>query len=178
MIWAYVLENMGVEDLRSNQSVFLLIKDLKIEDKYLYFDNTFERPELEKLLDCMGIGDKLIIRSVEDIADSLSELANIFQRFSEKKIVLCSCVEPFLCEEDYQENLNGYVKLYLYYNQKKKDTAYQKALSEGKVGRPLKTVEIEKAINMYESGQFKISQIEMITGVSKSTIYRYANKKQ
>lgn len=178
MIWAYILENMGVEDLRSNQSVFLLIKDLEIEDRYLFFDNSLERPELEKLLSCMAVGDKLIIRSVEDIADSLSDLANIFQRLSEKQIVLCSCVEPFLCGEDYQENLNGYIELYLYYNQKKKDTAYQKALSEGKVGRPAKTAEIEKAISMYESGQFKISQIEVITGVSKSTIYRYVNKEQ
>lgn len=178
MIWAYILESMSKQDLRSNQPAFLLIKEFELEDKYLFFDNTSERHELEKLLDCMGIGDKLIIRSVEDIADSLSELASVFQKMSEKKIILCACEEPFLCGEDYQENLNGYIKLYLYYNQKKKDTAYQKALSEGRVGRPSKTEEIEKVISMYESGQFKISQIEVITGVSKSTIYRYANKEQ
>lgn len=178
MIWVYVLESMGEQELRSNQPVFLLVKEFEVEDEYLFFDNTSERPELEKLIDCIDNGDKLIIRSVEDMADSLSDLVSVFQRLSEKQIILCSCTEPFLCGEDYQENLNGYIKLYLYYNQKKKDTAYQKALFEGRVGRPSKTVEIEKAINMYESGQFKISQIEVITGVSKSTIYRYVNKEQ
>ena len=44
VIWAYVLENQGVEDLRSNQPVFLLINELGIADDYIVFDDNTARP--------------------------------------------------------------------------------------------------------------------------------------
>ena len=50
---------------------------------------------------------------------------------------------------------------------------YQIAVLEGKVGRPAKKEEILKAVEMYKSGNFKVSQIEVITGISKSSLYRY-----
>ena len=61
----------------------------------------------------------------------------------------------------------------LYFTKKKKEMGYQIAVLEGKVGRPAKTEEILKAVEMYKSGKFKVSQIEVITGISKSSLYRY-----
>lgn len=176
MIWAYVLENQGVADDRSNQPIFQLINQLQIEDDYLIFDNDIKRPELLMLLDRIEDNDRLIIRSAEDLADTLSDLVDILGKLTDKKISLCSCKEPFLSGEDYLDYLNGYVELYVYYSKKKKEIGYQQAVAEGRVGRPATSKDVEQAIAMHKSGNFMIAQIEAITGVSKSTLYRYLNK--
>ena len=173
MIWAYVLENQGVEDLRSNQPVFLLINELGIADDYIVFDDNTARPELDRLLSELSVGDRLIVRSVEDMADTMENLTDILQTLTDKQVTLCSCEEDFLCGEDYLCVLTGSMRLLSVFQKKKQRSAYDKAYTAGKVGRPPKTQEIEMAVTMYQSGKFKIAQITAVTGVSKSTIYRY-----
>ena len=173
MIWAYVLENQGVEDLRSNQPVFLLINELGIADDYIVFDDNTARPELDGLLSELSVGDRLIVRSVEDMADTMENLTDILQTLTDKQVTLCSCEEDFLCGEDYLCALTGCMRLLSVFQKKKQRSAYDKAYTAGKVGRPPKTQEVEMAVTMYQSGKFKIAQITAVTGVSKSTIYRY-----
>ena len=173
MIWANVLENQGVEDLRSNQPVFLLINELGIADDYIVFDDNTARPELDRLLSELSVGDRLIVRSVEDMADTTENLTDILQTLTDKQVTLCSCEEDFLCGEDYLCVLTGSMRLLSVFQKKKQRSAYDKAYTAGKVGRPPKTQEIEVAVTMYQSGKFKIAQITAVTGVSKSTIYRY-----
>ncbi len=173
MIWAYVLENMDLEDNRSNQNLFLLISDLQIPEDNQYFDKDLHRTELYKLIEVLQSGDRLAIRSVMDLADTLSDLISVFQKLRNKSIILCSCLEPYLCGDDYLDTLNGFVKLYVDFEKKKQQQSYQKALDSGSVGRPAKTKEIEQAISMYQSGKYKVNQIEAVTGISKSTLYRY-----
>ena len=173
MIWAYILENQGAEDLRSNQPVFLLINELGISDDYIVFDDDIARPELNGLLSELSAGDRLIVRSVEDMADTVEGITDILQLLTDKQITLCSCEEDFLCGEDYLCTLTGCVRLLSAFQKKKQRSAYDKAYSAGKVGRTPKTQEIEMAVTMYQSGKFKVAQIAAVTGVSKSTIYRY-----
>ncbi len=175
MLWAYVLENVENKDFRNNQPLFLLIKDLEIEDDRIFIDNDADksRPELKKLLEVLQSGDRLAIRSVQDLSDNLADLISVFQKFTDIGIALCSCEEPFLSGDDYLDTLNGFVKLYVDFEKKKQRQAYRQAVNEGTVGRPAKTKEIEQAISMYNSGNYKVSQIEAVTGISKSTLYRY-----
>ncbi|MEA4989062.1 MAG: helix-turn-helix domain-containing protein [Anaerovorax sp.] len=173
MILAYVLENMGPTDFRNNQNVFLLIKDLEISENNQYFDSNLERLELFKLIEVLQAKDRLVIRSVMDLADSLSDLIGVFQKLTEKQITLCSCEEDYLCGDDYLDTLNGFAQLYVDFEKKKQQQSYQKALDSGSVGRPAKAKEVEQALDMYQSGKYKVNQIESITGVSKSTLYRY-----
>ena len=173
MIWAYVLENMGLEDNRNNQNLFLLINDLEIPDDNRYFDCNLDRPELKNLLEVLQPGDRLAIRSVMDLADSLSDLIGVLQKLSDKQVTLCSCLEPYLCGEDYLETLTGFAQLYVSFEKKKQQQSYKKAVEDGTVGRPTKAKEVEQALSMYQSGKYKVNQIESITGVSKSTLYRY-----
>lgn len=173
MILAYVLENMGLEDIRSNQNSFLLIKDLEIPEDNLYFDKDLHRPELKNLIEVLQPGDRLAIRSVMDLSDTLSDLISVLQKLRDKSIILCSCLEPYLCGEDYLETLTDFTQLYVDFEKKKQKQSYQKAVEDGTVGRPAKTREIEQAISMYQSGKYKVTQIEAVTGISKSTLYRY-----
>ena len=173
MIWAYILENQGIQDSRSNQPVFLLINELGIADDNMVFDDDTDRPELDWLLSELSAGDRLIVRSVEDMADTIEELTDILQLLTDNQVTLCSCEEDFLCGGDYLCTLTGSMRLISVFQKKKQRSAYDKAYNAGKVGRPPKTQEIEMAVTMYQSGKFKIAQITAVTGVSKSTIYRY-----
>ena len=177
LLWGYVLENGNSEDKRNNQPLFQLIQQLEIVDDNLYFDmNGTEQTELSNLLKDIQIEGRLVIRSVEDLADSMDELLKIFKVLSERKISLCSCEEPFLSGENYTDNLNSYIKLHKYYMEKKKQKAYQKAVAEGRVGIPVKESDVKKAIDLYKSGKLTVEQITAVTGISKTTLYRYINK--
>ena len=96
MVWAYVMENGDGVEKHSNQPVFQLIQKMGLTDDQLVFDQTEARTEFCKLLESLQTGDKLIIRSVEDLADDLMDLICIFQNLTDKQISLCSVEEPFL----------------------------------------------------------------------------------
>ena len=88
MIWAYVLENQGLHDSRSNQPVFLLINELGISDDYIVFDDDTARPELAGLLSELSAGDRLIVRSVEDMADTIEGITDIFQLLTDNQVTV------------------------------------------------------------------------------------------
>lgn len=175
MTYAYVLENVDTKELRDNRPLFLLIEQLTVEDGNLYIDKdtSDNRIELRKLIAEIQPQSKLIVRSVIDLADNFLGLKYIFQKLTDKGITLLSCEEPFLCGEYFMEYLTGFAQMFVTYERKKQQAGYKKALENGTVGRPKKTKEVEQALTLYKSGLFKVSQIEIITGVSKSTLYRY-----
>ena len=175
MTYAYILENIDIKEKRNNQPLFLLIEQLEVEDKKLYIDKDTERNRLslKKLTAEIQPYSLLLVRSAIDLADGFIELKYIFQKLTDKHITLFSCEEPFLCGEYFMEYLTGFAKMFVTYEKKKQQAGYKKALENGTVGRPKKTKEVEQAITLYKSGLFKVSQIEVITGVSKSTLYRY-----
>lgn len=175
MTWVYILENQGIEDLRSNQPVFHLINELDISDDYIVFDDDTARSELDGLLTELNASDRLIVRSVEDMADTIEDLTDILQLLTNKRISLCSCEEDFLCGENFLATLTGCARLLSGLQKKRQQSAYAKAYNAGKVGRP-KAKSIDKAMSMYQSKAFSISQITAVTGVSKSTLYRHLEK--
>ena len=173
MVWAYVMENGDGVEKHSNQPVFQLIQKMGLTDEQLVFDQTEDRVEFCKLLESMGVGDKLIIRSVEDLADDIMGLITVFQKLTDKEVSLCSCEEPFLSGEDYLGSITEFTRLYVLFQKKKQVAGYRKACAEGRVGRPaIKSKEIEQAIELYKSDAYTISQITALTGVSKTTLYR------
>lgn len=176
MVWVYVLENQGAEDLRSNAPVFHLINELGISNDYIVFDDDTARSELDGLLAELNAGDRLIVRSVEDMADTIEDLTDILQLLTNKKIILCSCEEDFLCGESYLATLTDCIRLLSGLQRKRQQSAYAKAYNAGKVGRPSKAKSIDKAMSMYQSKAFSISQITAVTGISKSTLYRHLEK--
>lgn len=179
MQWAYVLENQGVEDFRSNQPIFLLITDLDLTDNAVFFDNSDDRPELKRLLSAMQTGDRLAVRSVVDMADSLDELKYIFKTLTDKEITLHSCTEPVFTGDGYLQALDSVTAVCTALQRKQRQAAYRQAQRAGKVGRPKKQTAIEKAVILYQSGTLTMAEIENTTGLSKSTIYRHlgGNKK-
>ena len=173
MVWAYVMENGDGVEKHDNTPVFQLIQKMELPDDQLVFDQDNNRGEFCKLLESLGVGDKLIIRSVADLADDLMNLINVFQKLTDKQISLCSIEEPFLSGEDYLGSITEFTRLYVLFQKKKQQAGYRKASAEGRVGRPpTKSKDIEQAIGLYKSVACTISQITALTGVSKTTLYR------
>lgn len=175
MKYVYFLDVQGPEDNRSNNKVFKLIDDFDIPEEQVFVDEDPEdRTELYKLVELLEEGDMLIIRSAKDIVEDIDYLyQTLFPYLQDKGVEIFSCEEPYFCGDTYADNLNNFMLFLDFFYKKRRQNGYEKAVDEGRVGRPAKTEDIEKAIEMYESKLYTISQITQLTGVSKSTIYRY-----
>lgn len=179
MLWAYVLEVNGAEDDRQNEGLFQIIKELEVADNFCFFDmgGRGDRSELTELLNQIQNEDTLIIRSVVDLADTLKDMINILSVLAEKKITLCSYEESYLCGKSYLNQITGILSIFHDFNKRKKEQAYKQAVADGKVGRPSKAKEVEKAVEMYKLEKVSMEQLQALTGLSKSTLYRYIKNK-
>ena len=68
--------------------------------------------------------------------------------------------------------LSGFLKIHRYYPERLRREWFQKAKFEGRVGRPKMTEEIETAVRLYNTRAFTTAEIEKLSGVSSSTLYR------
>ena len=174
MKYAYFLDVQGVDDKRNNSKVFQLISELDIPEENVFSDEKeSDRTEFNDLVDRLQSEDVLIIRSAKDIASDIDELLEVLYELHKREIELFSCEEPYLCGDAFYLTINDFMVFLNYFYVKKQKSGYQKAVDEGRVGRPAKTDDVEKAIKLYETGTYTISQIVQLTGVSKSTLYKY-----
>lgn len=171
--YAYFIENTDPNNHRDNSPVFKLIHDLCIPEDRVYIDTTDSKEGLEELGDRLNDGDRLIIRSVKDLADNTITLLDILKSLQDIKITLCSCSENFLNGLEYHSNLKCFIDLSRYYLKLKQEKGFEKAKKEGTVGRPKNHEGIEKALRLYDTKAFSIEEIEKLSGISSSTLYRY-----
>jgi DNA invertase Pin-like site-specific DNA recombinase len=178
MNYAYMIENQGVEDNRDNSKLIKLIRDLEIEEEYVFIEEDATNKEaLDVLLNTVQQEDRLLVETVKDLALDIRDLLFIFEQLDKKAITLCSVEESFLSGRDYYAMLGGLKNLSQHYTNLKKQKGYEKAVQEKRVGRPAKDEgDLDKAIRLYETKAFKIDEIEKLTGVSSSTLYRALKK--
>ena len=171
MHYTYFIENT-TEDYIDNTELFRLINDLEIDENEIYIDEEGCKEELESLLDILENGDRLVIRSVVDLAEEAKALLEILELLQDKEVILCSVTEPFLNGTEYLSSLKGFIGINNYYLEKRRKAKYQEAKDKGTVGRPKMTAEIEKAIRLYKTKAFTTAEIEQLSGISSSTLYR------
>ncbi|HOJ10921.1 MAG TPA: recombinase family protein [Clostridiales bacterium] len=169
MDFVYFIENT-TGDFNDNSGVFNLIQDLNIDDNEVYTDSGTDKQELEKLLNALDAGDRLIIRSVVDLSETAKGLLDILSDLQDREIQLCSVSEVFLNGTDYYTAMKGFLEIHWVYREKKRLNAYTLAKEQGKVGRP-PNPNIDKAIKLYNL-KFSLREIEDLTGVPSSTLYR------
>jgi DNA invertase Pin-like site-specific DNA recombinase len=169
-----MIENNGVEDIRDNSNLIKLSKDLEIEEDYIFIEEDIEtKKELDILINELQQEDRLLVQTVKDLALDIRDLLEVFEQLHKKEITLCSINESFLSGREYYTILKEFKSLYLHYINLKKEKGYKKAVEERRVGRPPKNQkELEKAIRLYNTKAFKIEEIEQLSGVSSSTLYR------
>lgn len=138
-----------------------------------------EQTELEKLLQSLSPGDKVVVYKLYCIANSTRHLIELTQFFKEHLI-------DFVSIRDQIDTSKGCGKVFFQFMENieelKHDVISERTkagLNEAKLrgsigGRPRKPDRyVKRAIEMYQSGKFTIAQITIETGISKTTLYRY-----
>lgn len=143
-----------------------------------------DRPELNRLKDKIRPGDTLIIESFSRLGRSTKDLIELVEYFENKGVKLISI------KEDFDTNTpQGKLMLTVFqaFSQFERDLIAQRtreglssARARGRKGGPprVKEKNIEKALKLYDSKEYSVSEIVVMSGISQATLYRYIQKKK
>lgn len=138
-----------------------------------------DRPELIRLKDKVRPGDTLIIESFSRLGRSTKDLIEIVEYFENKDVKLISIKENFDTNTPQGKLM---ITVFQAFSQFERDIIIQRtkeglesARARGrKGGRPrVKEPSINKALKLYNSKEYSISEIVSMTGISQATLYRY-----
>jgi len=141
------------------------------------------RPELNKLKENVREGDTIVVESWSRLGRSTKDLINLMDFFSEKGVNVISNKEQFDTS-----TAQGKLMLTVFqaFAEFERDLIVERtkeglisARSRGRRGgRPkVKESKIDKALKMYDAQFHSLKEIEELSGVSTSTLYRYINKR-
>ncbi|MEC5308174.1 recombinase family protein [Bacillus thuringiensis] len=143
-----------------------------------------DRPELMRLKDKIRTGDTLIVESFSRLGRSTKDLIELVEYFEQKGVKLLSLKENFDTNTPQGKLM---LTVFQAFSQFERDLIVQRtkegiesARARGrKGGRPrIKEKYIEKALNLYNSKEYSISEIVTMTGISQATLYRYIREKE
>lgn len=137
------------------------------------------RKELEKVLMMLQKGDDLYIQSIVVLADSLQQLLDVL-RLAERDQITIHFIDEQLTNLTIQKNsflqsTTFFVGLQSIFLSHSSTFSLQNAKEQGKtIGRPRKPdANLQRAFTMYDSKEYTLYDIKEVTGISKSTLYRY-----
>ncbi|MEK4630535.1 recombinase family protein [Solibacillus sp. FSL R7-0682] len=143
-----------------------------------------DRPELNRLKDKLRPGDMVIVESFSRLGRSTKDLIELVAYFEEREIKLLSIKENFDTSTPQGKLM---MTVFQAFSQFERDLIVQRT-KEGLIsarargrqgGRPkVNERELKKAINLYKSEQYSVSEIVEMTGISRATIYRYLKQEQ
>ena len=130
-----------------------------------------DRPELTKLLDRLTEGDTVVVESLSRLGRSTKDLIELTELFRSKGVhfvsgkllfTLMSAIAQFERDTIADRTCEG----------------LRSARARGRTGgRPTTDPEkVRQAVKLYRTGQYSIREIEELTGVKKSTLYRNLKK--
>jgi|SRR5690625_353642 len=137
------------------------------------------RVQLEDLIKNLNQGDKIIVVKLYTIADSTRHLVEVLEAMERKGAYLQTLREGIDTSGNAGYSFSYIVKHLATFQSDVISEKTKKGLSKAKqkgvtAGRPRKPDEnVQRAIRMYESKQYSLSEIKSETGISKSTLYRY-----
>ena len=136
------------------------------------------RPELAKILDRITKGDTVVIESLSRLGRSTKDLIELTELFEQKGVHLVSLKEQIDTNTSTGKLL---FTLMAAIAQFKRDVitdrtweGLKSARARGRIGgRPrVNQDNIKKAVKLYRTQQYSVREIEDLTGVKKSTLYR------
>ena len=136
------------------------------------------RPELDAMLNELRDGDTVVVESLSRLGRSVKNLAELIEQFNEKNIRLVSLKETIDTTSSTGKLLFSILASLCQFERdvlaERTSEGLAAARARGRVGGRPKTNSkaVEKAIALYNTKQYTISEITNLTGVSKSTLYR------
>lgn len=141
------------------------------------------RPELDRMLGTIKKGDTIVIESLSRLGRSVKNLAELIEFFNENNIRLVSLKETLDTTTSTGKLL---FTILASLSQFERDVLAERTIegltaarARGRCGGRPKANEksLEKAIALYNTNQYSISEVTDLTGISKSTLYRALKNK-
>lgn len=142
-----------------------------------------KRTQLDKMINGLNKGNVIAVAKLFSIADSTHHLVELLEEIDMKGAYLLSLAEGIDTSKPSWSNFKDMVKDLVQFQSDVISEKTKEGLDEAKqkgvtTGRPKKPDEnIQRAIGMYESKKYSLSDIKEETGISKSTLYRYLEYK-
>ena len=137
-----------------------------------------DRPELAKMLDRMTEGDTVVIESLSRLGRSTKDLIELTELFQSKGVHLVSLKESIDTSTSTGKLLFTLMSAIAQFERDviadRTREGLKSARARGRTGGRPKTDPdaVRKAIKLYNTRQYSIREIEELTGVKKSTLYR------
>lgn len=137
-----------------------------------------DRPELTKLLDRISEGDTVVIESLSRLGRSTKDLIELTELFKSKGVRLVSLKESIDTDSSTGKLLFTLMSAIAQFERDviadRTREGLRSARARGRKGGRPKTNsdDIKKAVKLYNTQQYSIKEIEEMTGVKKSTLYR------
>jgi len=140
------------------------------------------RPELTKLLDRITEGDTVIVESLSWLGRSTKDLIELTEIFQGKGVNLVSLKESIDTNSPTGKLLFTLMSAIAQFERDVIADRTREGLASARArgrsgGRPKADAEqVRKAIKLYKTGQYSVKEIEELTGIKKSTLYRNLRK--
>jgi DNA invertase Pin-like site-specific DNA recombinase len=140
------------------------------------------RPELDKLLLRVREGDTIIVESLSRLGRSTKDLLNLIAYFNERKIKLVSLKEQIDTQTPTGKLLTTVLMALAEFERdlivQRTSEGLAAARARGRIGGrpPVSSKALGKALKLYNSKSYSISEIVNITGISQATLYRKINQ--
>ena len=141
-----------------------------------------ERPELNKLIDRISAGDTIVIESLSRLGRSTKDLIELMELFKDKGVNLVSLKESIDTSSSTGKLLFTLMSALAQFERdlisERTVEGLKAARARGRMGgRPkINDDQIKRAVKMYNTKQYSLKEIEEMTGVKKSTLYRRIEK--
>ena len=141
------------------------------------------RPELMKMLDRITEGDTVVVESLSRLGRSTKDLIELVELFNQKNVHLVSLKEQIDTSTPTGKFLFTLMSAISQFERdviaERTREGLRSARARGRTGGRPKTNQsiIKKAIKLYNTQQYSIKEIEELTGVKKSSLYRALKEK-
>ena len=141
-----------------------------------------DRPELEKLLDRITEGDTVVVSELSRLGRSTKDLIALVDVFQSKAVHLVSLKESIDTSTSAGKLLFTVMSAIAQFERDviadRTREGLKAARARGRLGgRPkINQVRIKQALKLYHTKQYSVREIEALTGVKKSTLYRNLKK--
>ena len=136
------------------------------------------RPELEDLIEMLREGDRVVVYKLDRIGRSLKHLIELVEMFNKMGVEFVSLHENIdtstAAGRMFFHIVGAFAQFEREVTVERTKAGLEAARARGrKGGRPSKDKKaVGKALKLYESKEYSIKEIEEMTGVSASTLYR------